>query len=865
MSSIPGFGGLDLPPSFGAFLQRLAGVLATARQDWEGLAGSVATVDRAGDAHQILLDIVGLHPASVEFHQRYSEGLAFLFNRMKFDGLGGRLLDAVSSSGLEEPAMQLLRRLGYQGNLTPEGLQRFFFSRAQSLNGPVIDDRPLSESDPVRAYATGGRNYLEWAAEAVRQSFEDLRQERGFIGDVAPDALLYVVLRHALLLGYWDSALRLHVENDAVDEIGAREARAEPAAIHVSPERLEGSESRYSLLYSRDARVSGDEAVTVGERIRTEIGHHRSSAHLADQLSALDLIKDLPTARLERCFAEHLDTAGYRLDSWLLGLVHLNLASMRYAEAQGPEGSSAEATTRRGLYLGAYGWLENLERSAPLETVELGADLGEVFAGGGAPLLKDPANGGFVMAPSVGQATTAAILRAGYIANSSPDAPDALGVDLTSSRVRLALGLIEAIRSGQPLGAVLGYCFQRRLHEDHRPLELDGFIHAIRSVFPLVANNIRSTEDPSAPVESIEANNVIDGLKLLERVRQPANRQYPFGLPLPTASPEARAAIDFEVDRLLEAHDALADLALAEGVHQAVLGNYGAVGAALDAYSKGSFPPEPEFVRTPRGGVTLTHRVGVQFDPSAASSVPVESSPRAHALAPMNQWLSTILPQPAQVGCRVEWRNPVSGAVEDEIVTQADLALQPVDLLHVATLDGSEAMDELDDRIVRHVLSKRAPRGDAVLSVRHTERLARPLKSFFELAPLCRHLRELLLSARALVPTDIALPGEARQAQDVSQSIARTLASEPADALAALAGSLAAFDAASGSVDQAIEDAVALLERSARFGLPQSGWGYLYAWRTRLFGDLILRLGGVVDRWRDRLGQFDAAATAYDF
>ena len=44
----------------------------------------------------------------------------------------------------------------------------------------------------------------------------------------------------------------------------------------------------------------------------------------------------------------------------------------------------------------------------------------------------------------------------------------------------------------------------------------------------------------------------------------------------------------------------------------------------------------------------------------------------------------------------------------------------------------------------------------------------------------------------------------------------------------------------------------------------RSGWGYLYAWRTRLFGDLILRLGGVVDRWRDRLGQFDAAATAYD-
>ena len=117
-------------------------------------------------------------------------------------------------------------------------------------------------------------------------------------------------------------------------------------------------------------------------------------------------------------------------------------------------------------------------------------------------------------------------------------APDALAVDLSSARVRLALGLIQAIRNGQPLGAVLGYRFQRGLHEDHAPLELDSSSTQYGRVFPLVANNIASTQDPSAPIETIEANNVIDGLKLIERVRQPANRQYPFGLPLPAASPD---------------------------------------------------------------------------------------------------------------------------------------------------------------------------------------------------------------------------------------------------------------------------------------------------------------------------------------
>ena len=858
-------GGLPAPPAFAGYLQRLFAVLASARSDWTALAGAVATVEKPGDGHQILLDILGLHPSSVEFHQRYAESFAYLFNRLKYDGLGARLIESFNSRGLQEPAMQLLRRHGYQGAVTPDGLQRFFFSRAQSLNGPVIDDRPLSESDPVRPYAAGNRNYLAWAAQAVRESLEDLRQERGFINDVAPNALLYVVLRHALLLGYWDSALRLHVASGVVDAASAQMARAEPSAIHVAPERAAGSESRYAYLYSRDARVSGNASITVGEHVREILGQDHAAEHLADQLAALDMIKDLPTARLERCFAEHVDTASHRLDSWLLGLVHLNLASMRYVDRLNPNGApSGEVETRRGIYLGSYGYVENLQRRAPLERVALSGDLAAIFDDDTNPLRRDPTSGGYVMAPSASQATTAAILRAGYIANASPQAPHALAVDLSSARVRLALGLIQAVRNGQPLGAVLGYRFQRGLHEDHAPLELDTFIHAIRSFFPLVANNIASTQDASAPIETIEANNVIDGLKLIERVRQPANRQYPFGLALPGASTAESAAIDAEVDRLLESHDALADLALAEGVHQAVLGNYGAVGAALDAYAKGTFPPEPEIVRTRRGGVTLTHRIGVHFDAGAVSPIPVASSPRAHALAPVNQWLAAVLPDPTQVGCRVEWRDPVSGTAQEEIVTQQDLALEPIDLLYVVTLDGAATMDELDDRIIRHVLNKRAPRSDAVLSVRHTTRLAPPLKTFFELAPLLRHLRTLLLAARPLVPTDIALPGEAEEAQDAAQTIARAFASQPVDELAALRAALATFAATAVPIDAALDQAVSLFERAARFGLQQVGWGFLYAWRQRVFAGLVAKMQDVIARWHERLGDFDVAAAAYD-
>ena len=43
---------------------------------------------------------------------------------------------------------------------------------------------------------------------------------------------------------------------------------------------------------------------------------------------------------------------------------------------------------------------------------------------------------------------------------------DLLAIDLSSERVRLATWLLDGVRQGQPLGALLGYRFERRLQED---------------------------------------------------------------------------------------------------------------------------------------------------------------------------------------------------------------------------------------------------------------------------------------------------------------------------------------------------------------------------------------------------------------
>ena len=50
------------------------------------MSQSAAWVGKAGDPHQTLLDILGLHPSSVEYYSRNAESLAELFNMLNLCG-----------------------------------------------------------------------------------------------------------------------------------------------------------------------------------------------------------------------------------------------------------------------------------------------------------------------------------------------------------------------------------------------------------------------------------------------------------------------------------------------------------------------------------------------------------------------------------------------------------------------------------------------------------------------------------------------------------------------------------------------------------------------------------------------------------
>ncbi len=862
-----------LLPQF-SFLQNLAAVLFKIGADWRNMSANASFVGKAGDAHQLLLDIIGLHPASVEFHTRYAESLTELFNTVNLWGLGPDFWQAILALALEAAGAALLNNLGYKGTQLPDILQHVFMTDAAALPN-VIDDRPLSETAMIRPYTDDGRNYIQWLIDASKTSLDALYQEQGFSGNKTPETLLYLYLRHALTLAYYDTSYNLHRSAGILTVAQLAAMKPEPVFVHVAD--APASESRFAALYKTEPRITSSPTLLVSDYITAHLTTLVESQELADQMRALDILKTATTAALERAFAEHIDCCSYRYDAWLLGLVRYQLEQMRTIE--GGRGQIEGNGKAGSLYMGAYAWLEDLRPSpSQLQPVQLPPDVAPNFEDK-TPLLHDPANGGYIHAPSLHHAETAAVLRSGYLANAKPANPSTLSVNLSSDRVRLALSMLEGIRNGQSFGALLGYQFERGLHDDYTSIEVDKFIYPMRKAFPLVADAISTTKtDPSVPIEAIEARNVLDGMKLVTQMRTApvSNSTYPFGqTTLPSATGTEATAINTQAKLLLNIYDAIAELALAEGVHQAVQGNFERIGATLDAYTSGHFPPEPEVIQTPADGIGLTQRAAIHFQ--SGLPAPAGATPRATAEPALDAWLAAIIPPPANIGCLVSWTNPATATAEQQPVTLGDLALRPIDLVSLIKPDDVQSMNELDDRVLSFVIAKRSPRPDAVLKIEYMKSGGATF-SVFETLPLLRSLKAIIGRTRPLRATDALLHNEASPEDDATVSVDSTRISKPKADLDTLSGDIGAFlatlaplladpvtnrAALIAGIDGFITSAAALLERASRFAMPSAGWGFAYDWKKTAFTDLMAQVKALVGRWTNKLADYDAKIAAY--
>lgn len=418
---------------------------------------------------------------------------------------------------------------------------------------------------------------------------------------------------------------------------------------------------------------------TVREFVTAALGRAEVPADLATVDRVLAELEDLSTCsatELDQGLRGLLDVYGHRLDAWYTSLATRRLARLR-------------ADQPTGVHLGAYGWVEDLRPAAGL-----------------------PRSHGFVHAPSLAQAATAAVLRSGHLAHRDDDHA-ALQVDLTADRVRTALGLLDGVASGQPLAALLGYRFERAVRG--RGLTLAQYLLPLRRMVPLRPDG----SAPAAPEVSdhLAARDVVDGVGLLERWRTEgpalfdALQQYVAWPPPPAEvfvmPPEAeRRILAEELDRLADCYDAVADVLVAEAVHQNVLGNRERAGAALAALDRQERPARLDFVRTPRTGTSYAQRLVVLIgDDSYPPSWPTPIRDVRSAAEPrLNAWLARVIGGPR----RVRFAARLGAETLRRTVTFEQLELSPLAAVLASHRAGADSPSEFEDR-VRHAFLAALP------------------------------------------------------------------------------------------------------------------------------------------------------------
>ncbi len=663
----------------------------------------------------------------------------------------------------------------------------------------TVQDGALSETDPLNSDADLGGgvkgNYINWLAGAT---IADIQAEN-YPGP-KPTSLLYKILRQSLLLAYSNLA-------------GMDEVRSGKLTItQIQETEIVGIQKNVTTLtpwqvLSRPS--TPNPALTWADYLLTKTFAAGSSfAQLNDIRASLARLANLPTAELDRLLTETLDSCSHRLDVWATAVANSLLKRTRKSQ-------------NNGVSLGCYGWVEDVRPETgrvPVQGAELqrAQQLDRSRQQKGIPASNLPVplqpvtdSGGYIYAPSQAQAAVAAVLRNGYMTHKGTAEEGLLSIDLSSERVRNALGLISGVQQGQSLNALLGFLFEDALHDQ----SLDIYVQPFRDAYPLVGNKLTPSSDPT---EAIAAPNVVDGLALRtawDSGKLAEGQDWGTGLPVPGAG-QTPGSDQIKVVAILQTledyADALGDLSIAEAVFQIIRGNFGRGGGLMNAISQGSRPPNPDVVDTPRGGIDLTHRVAVLLA-GAPTGNPLwggmPQHPRAASEPWLDAWVSQLLPDPASVRCEVQFLD-ASKNPQSKIVALSDLKVGPLDLLALSDAAEVPQRSELENRIL---YAAALPATSTNIQIVF-QSAALPAGSvlFPDALFLAQTVRRFLGAARPMEPQDLTTPennaAKAGGAMDLAELKTRASAmlAQLASDVDALQTALLGFPGTTGPIRDAL-------------------------------------------------------------
>jgi len=642
----------------------LKNFLVSLRKDWQAAVSAVPRIGKSATPDQDFSDIFSQDGISSNYQIRHLMGDTYLRALWTAMVPGDQTLWWQKQQELSRVA---LTALGLNWN--PRLSRSTYSGWSLGLKGPAVQTPMLAEDAPLNP---------DYIGLLLNESDLDKLRNETFT-QFQPRGLLYSLLRNSLLQEYWNAAAAI---------VGSQPVLTTAAGLNFEAEIVSGPGSRaWDILARPMPNNAGQTVWQFLKALSTPPADKTLAAQVASLLetkASLAWLQKLSARKLERLFAGTLDLCAYRLDAWITSFATKRLSLYRQ-------------TTPQGITIGGYGWVTNLRPAAAMTPVA--APKGQTGSS-----LKPANNPGYTLTPSLAQASTVGVLRSGHLTHADQNTKDLLAIDLASDRVRLAKWLLDGVRQGQPLGALLGYRFERRLQTQL----LGQFIPAFRQVAPLVANKMAQTDNapPGTAVESLAANNVADGLVLQRRWAAAKSISALFAAltPKPVVSAAQDKSLSFELNALNYAVDAVSDALLAESVHHAVQGSPLTTASTLDSIAGGDVPPpELDVVKTPRTGTALTFRIATLWNNglAVADGWTRGNSRRADAEPNLNAWVSRLMVAPDHVRCLVERLDPDTNTVlETKEVRLSELEMSPLDFIYALTGDKDGTPAELELRIL---------------------------------------------------------------------------------------------------------------------------------------------------------------------
>ncbi len=760
--------GISLPQLFqDPFLNKMYSVISYMEKQWSDLIPNLAQISKEGDAGKNLMEILGLHPTSVEFFQRVGYSFDYLKNLDEFAWGGQYGEDTLRMLFEQAFATAALRQLGYENNDAngdpkppPLFLQLIFQHYHTALaKKNLIDGLPFSETNSIKYYNENlEKHFIHWLIENAGD--EKKLENKDFGEAETPNSLLFMLLLNSLLLESSKSIFSLLKEQgiEAKELVRSRKFMNMSSIPSVSPWEIFQAPMD-NIISSAPPNQSFYKHIH-SQNVITPFNSHFAT-DLLDHKEGLDILKDMSTASLERAMVEHIDTLTYRLDAWQTSLFARRLEEQRNIVRDASE-------RKKGIYMGSYGYLENVKPGNDRKKINESV-LPEALREGEDNLYTAFNNGGYVHAPSLNHATAAAILRSGYLTHASPEEKEMLAVNLSSERVRRALYLIEGIRNGQTLEVLLGYQFERGLHDwstkQIDPQFLNQFIPDFRSAYPIKKTKVPQAGNVTGPEETIDDFHVVNGLLLAE-----TTEEAPF-ISVAMSDDEKEAIVKVR-DNILNALDALRDVLTAESAYQLAMGNFDRAAAVVRALADGELLPDIEVINTARGtNLSITNRVVIHFDPTISTAptdwTDIPMTLRARVEPGINHWLGSVLGDPTKIRCKVtaydEKGEQVlkNGGVDIEAVLNLkELAIQPIDFMYLIRNKTEESgTSELETRIRYAFAQDKSLADDVVIKIEFINNGEDPavindIKSFAEILPFVDSMRNLVSGSRPVHARD---------------------------------------------------------------------------------------------------------------